>query len=278
MIIWEKIKHKTRYSIEYDTSDLIKRASGKMKDIVLSKPKLVRAKADILMDDKSIRTGFAKSQEAIEINDQMNIIPDVLSYIQGKTRLTRDTICRILVASDRLDDIFINPQQFMDKVSSEINTVLVEMIVDGVKYEKADGASYDQKLFDNDELFGYLDDLFVVNKKEKTVYDYVKVDSNIERNFAQECENRDDVKFYFKLPGWFFIDTPIGKYNPDWAFVLENDTKVYFVAETKGTSDINDLSLSNDERYKIKCGHKHYDKFKDVKFKAPVKTLSDIIT
>jgi len=275
--LWEKIKHKTRYSIDYETAELIKRASKRIKDIDISKPKLVRSKADILMDKDSIRAGFTKAQEARELYAEINIIPDVLSYIQSKTRLTRDTICRILIESGKIEDVFVNPQQFMDKVCSEINTVLNEMIVDGVKYEKIAGEYYDQMLFDSEELYGYLDDLFAVGKKDKTVYDHVQIDSNIEREFAKACEERDDIKFYFKLPGWFFIDTPIGKYNPDWALVYEGDEKIYFVAETKGTNNLNDPSLSNEERYKIRCGHKHFANFPDVKFKAPVTKLEQLI-
>jgi len=219
--LWEKIKHKTRYSIDYETAELIKRAANRIKDIVISKPKLVRSKADILMDKDSIRAGFTKAQEARELYAEINIIPDVLSYIQSKTRLTRDTICRILIESGKIEDVFVNPQQFMDKVCSEINTVLNEMIVDGVKYEKIAGAYWEQTLFEDKELYSYLDDLYEVKKPGKTVYDYIQIDSNssIERKFAEECENRDDIKFYFKLPGWFFIDTPIGKYNPDWALL-----------------------------------------------------------
>ncbi|OHB77653.1 MAG: DEAD/DEAH box helicase [Planctomycetes bacterium RBG_16_55_9] len=280
--LWEKIKHKTRYSIDYETAELIKRAAKRIKDIVISKPKLVRSRADILMDKNSIRAGFTKAQEAKELYAEINIIPDVLSYIQSKTRLTRDTICRILIESGRIDDVFVNPQQFMDKVCSEINTVLNELIVDGVKYEKIAGAYWEQMLFDSEELTGYLDklygNLYPVKKKEKTVYDYIQYDSKIEREFAEECEKRDDIKFYFKLPGWFFIDTPIGKYNPDWALVYENDQKVYFVAETKGTNDLNDPCLSVGERHKIMCGKKHFEHFPDVVFKAPVKALSDVTT
>src|SRR4030042_636214 len=273
--LWEKIKHKTRYSIDYETGELIKRAAKRIRDIVISKPQLVRSKADIIMDKDSIRAGFTKTQESRELLGEINIIPDVLSYIQGKTRLTRDTICRILVESGRVDDVFINPQQFMDKVCSEINAVLNEMIVDGVKYEKIAGEYYDQMLFKDEELYSYLNDLYEVKKPEKTVYDYIEVDSNIEREFAEACEERDDIKFYLKLPGWFFIDTPIGRYHPDWALVYENDKKVYFVVETKGTNDINDQSLSNAERYKIICGKRHFEQFPDIQFKAPVKTLSD---
>jgi type III restriction enzyme len=102
------------------------------------------------------------------------------------------------------------------------------------------------------------------------------VDSNVERDFAAECEKRDDIKFYFKLPFWFEIDTPIGKYNPDWALVYEGDKKIYFVAETKGTDDINDPCLSAGERHKILCGRKHFENFPDVKFVAPVSKLERI--
>jgi type III restriction enzyme len=274
--LWEKIKHKTRYSIDYDTGELIKRAAKRIKDIVISKPKLVRSKADILMDKDSIRAGLTKAQEARELFAEINIIPDVLSYIQSKTRLTRDTICRILIESGRIDDVFVNPQQFMDKACAEINNVLNEMIVDGVKYEKIAGEYWDQMLFDDHELYSYLDDLFKVNKPEKTVYDYIEVDSKIEREFAKACEARDDIKFYFKLPFWFKIQTPIGEYTPDWALVYEGDKRVYFVAETKGTDDINDPSLSTGERHKILCGKKHFENFPDVVFKAPVKELSGV--
>lgn len=83
--------------------------------------------------------------------------------------------------------------------------------------------------------------------------------------------------FRFKLPGWFFIDTPIGKYNPDWAFVYEGDKRIYFVAETKGTDNINDPSLSAGERHKILCGKKHFEKFPDVEFKAPITNLTQIL-
>jgi type III restriction enzyme len=275
--LWEKIKHKTQYNIDYDTGELIKRVAKRIKEIVISKPKLVRSKADILMDKDSIRSGFTKAQETRELYAGINIIPDVLSYIQSKTRLTRDTICRILIESGRIDDVFVNPQQFMDKVCSEINAVLNEMIVDGIKYEKIAGAYWEQTLFEDKDLYGYLNDLYEVKKPEKTVYDYIEVDSNVEREFAKACEERDDVKFYFKLPGWFFIDTPIGKYHPDWALVYEGDKRIYFVAETKGTDDINDPSLSPGERQKIICGKRHFDNFPDVRFVAPVSKLEKIM-
>jgi type III restriction enzyme len=86
------------------------------------------------------------------------------------------------------------------------------------------------------------------------------------------------VQFYFKLPSWFKIPTPIGDYNPDWAVVLNNEKKVYFVAETKdtGTDTVDISKLSPDEQMKIKCGKKHYEIFDDVKYRV-VKKLSQLV-
>jgi type III restriction enzyme len=273
--IWDKIKHKTRYSVDYSTDELIRRAAQRIKNIEITKPKLIKSKADIQITRDAVAAELT-AQSSRDLLGDVDSIPDILSYIQSKTRLTRDTICRILIESGRVDDIFINPQQFMDKTCGEINNVLNEMIVDGIKYEKIAGSYWDQMLFDNKEIYDYLNDLFEVKKPEKTVYDYIQVDSNVERDFAKACEERDDIKFYFKLPFWFEIDTPIGKYNPDWALVYEGDKKIYFVAETKGTDDINDPGLSTGERHKILCGKKHFENFPDVKFVAPVSKLERI--
>lgn len=237
---------------------------------------MIKSKADIQISQDIVKAELT-AQSSKDLLGDIEAVPDILSYIQGKTRLTRDTICRILIESARIEAVFVNPQQFMDKACAEINSVLNEMIVDGVKYEKIAGEYWDQVLFDNRELYGYLSDLFEVKKPEKTLYDYIQIDSDIERDFASECETRKDIKFYFKLPFWFKIQTPIGEYTPDWALVYEGDEKVYFVAETKGTDDINDPCLSESERQKIRCGKKHFENFPDVRFKAPISKLEKLI-
>ena len=93
--------------------------------------------------------------------------------------------------------------------------------------------------------------------------------SQVERNFANDLETRDDVKFYAKLPYWFKIETPIGTYNPDWAIVFENDKRVYFVAETKKAGDIRES-----EQQKIDCGTRHFEKLDGVEFRR-VEKLSE---
>ena len=107
-------------------------------------------------------------------------------------------------------------------------------------------------LFKNEELINYLTALQV----NKSVYEYVVYDSEVEREFAKKLDEREDIKLFVKLPGWFEIDTPVGKYNPDWA-ILKHDGRLYLVRETKGTKDF--LKLRTSEADKVRCGQRHFE-------------------
>ncbi len=271
--LWERIKHKTRYQVSYDTETLIEEASRAIAAKEFAAPKIRYLKGAITMSDKGIGTEFRDVDERT-VEPTIAGIPDVLSYIQDKTRLTKDTICRILIASNKVSDILKNPQQFMDTAVHEINRILRGMMVDGIKYEKIADDYWAMERFENAELKGYLEDMVKVQRQEKTLYDYVKVDSEVETQFAKDLESRTDVQFYVKLPGWFKIETPIGNYNPDWAIVFEKDERVYFVAETKSSLDADDLRIQ--EEMKIRCGARHFEKLDGVHFKK-VTALSEIV-
>jgi type III restriction enzyme len=199
-------------------------------------------------------------------------IPDVLGYIQSKTELTRSTIEEILSKSGKIEDIIINPQLFLDLATQAINRTLYDLMIAGIKYQKIGDSEYVMALFEAQELEVYLNNFsFKVSDPSKTIYEeFVPLDSGVESKFAQDCETSDQIKFYFKLPNWFKILTPIGNYNPDWALVFENDKKIYFVAETKDTgTPLVDLSkLSSDEQMKIKCGKAHFNEFPDLEYKV----------
>ena len=184
-------------------------------------------------------------------------MPDILRYLQDETRLTRRTIVRILIEARRLEDFKNNPQKFMEAVSEIIKQKMKLMIADGIKYERVGNLEfYRQELFEMQELKGYLKSNAI--KVEKSVYDYLILDSNTEKEFAQMLEQDDEVKVYTKLPPKFVIETPIGNYNPDWAVLIDKDgiEKLYFVVETKGSTDSGQLRLF--ENYKIECGKKHF--------------------
>jgi type III restriction enzyme len=275
-LLWEKIKHKTRYNVAYSSDELIERASKAITELTIPAVRLVSRRAALDITKEGI-DGNVLYETAHKSEFDHHYIPDVLGYIQAKTKLTKDTICKILKKADKISDILINPQFFMDTTAGTINNVLNEMMVDGIKYEKIAGQIWEMALFEAEELEGYLNDtLTEIKNKDKTLYDYVLVDSNVERDFVKELDHREDVKFYFKLPFWFKIETPIGTYNPDWAIVFENDRRLYFVAETKGTNKLDELKLS--EKQKIRCGKKHFEEFRDVCFAAPIRSLQDLKT
>ena len=199
-------------------------------------------------------------------------IPDVLGYIQSKTELTRSTIEAILSKSGRTADLLINPQLFLDLVTVAIKRILYELMIEGIKYQKIGGSEYEMALFEAQELEVYLNDFsFKVSDPTKTIYEeFVPLDSGVEGRFAKDCETSDQIKFYFKLPNWFKIPTPIGTYNPDWALVFEDDHKIYFVAETKdtGTPQVDLSKLTGDEQKKIKCGKAHFKEFDNLEYKV----------
>ncbi|MEM3265571.1 MAG: DEAD/DEAH box helicase family protein [Thermoplasmata archaeon] len=278
--IWEKIKYKTRYSVEYETGNLIEEASKAIKQLPkVDSPSIRFTKVKIDIPTEGIDTSILSVKKEI-YNNKHFIVPDILEYIQQKTELTRNTITKILEKAQRWDDFFINPQYFCDQCVSVIKKTLIDLMVDGIKYEKIENDFYEMRLFKAQELESYLDNLlYQVQKPDKTIYEkYIPIDSNVESKFAKDCETSEQVEFYFKLPPWFKISTPIGNYNPDWAVVFKDEKKIYFVAETKDTGDdkLNISKLHLDEQRKIKCGEKHYEVFDDVRYKV-VKEVHDLI-
>ena len=183
-------------------------------------------------------------------------MPDLLTDLQDRTRLTRRTIHRILIGSERLDDFKRNPQQFIELAAEAIKRCKQLAVVDGIKYHRlGDEHFYAQELFEQQELTGYLKNLIPV---EKSVYEKVVYDSDVEASFADQLEKNLAIKVYAKLPGWFRIPTPLDTYNPDWAVLVEKDgeERIYFVVETKSSLFTDDLR--DKESAKIECGKAHF--------------------
>jgi type III restriction enzyme len=271
--IWEKIKFHTKYNVAYQTSDLVTLAAKAMKEMPETKKPSVRStKNEVVMGTDGI-TGILLSDTIAPDYGLRFEIPDMLAYIQGKTELTRTTILDIIKKSDKISELLINPQMFMDNTTSTIKSVLYELMIEGIKYEKIGSKMYEMTLFNDDEIEIYLDNFtHTVVNPEKTIYEnYIPLDSNVENQFAKDCETSENVEFYFKLPNWFKIPTPIGNYVPDWAIVFKGEKKIYFVAETKGEGQ----ELLKSEKQKIKCGKEHFKNFDEVVYKQ-VSSVKDL--
>jgi len=268
--LWEKIKYKTTYRVDFDIEKLIDECAKRIEnEATVGKIKYLYSKATnkitkvgVQIDEDSLKEQYIDS----EIIDYK--LPDIVTYLQNETKLMRKDIVDILIKSNKLQSFKNNPQKFIDKVIEIIKKTMSIFIVDGIKYQKiGDEFYYAQECFEEKELSGYLSTNLFKNSEKKSIYDYTIYDSDIEKSFAKKFNDSDNVKLFTKLPSWFKINTPLGGYNPDWAILIEkdNEEKLYFVVESKG-SDLG-LDIKNMEKAKIDCGKEHFKAIsEDIKF------------
>ncbi|PZN81923.1 MAG: restriction endonuclease [Candidatus Methylumidiphilus alinenensis] len=275
--LWERIKARTRYQVRYDTARLIEAAAKRVKEMPkISSPKLLVIRSELAISKTGI-TSKETGRRSVDVENIHYAMPDFIAQIQTRTALSKSTLASILLKSERLDDAIKNPQVFIDSVAQAINNAKQSILVEGVEYQRVETQEYQQSAFKEDNGKEYFKgNVIPVSKLEKTLFSHIVIDSDSkpEKKFMQACENSEDVMFYLKLPAWFRIDTPVGTYNPDWALVYKNDKTLYFVAETKGTTDL--TLLRPLEKLKIECGKKHFKLFERVEFKV-VKEFSELL-
>jgi type III restriction enzyme len=256
--LWRRISQRTKYAVEFSTEALIAAAIGEMKkipDIPAITIATTKSKVDVTkggLKGTVVRETTAKTLRNTRL-------PDLLTHLQGETRLTRATLSRILLESGRLTDFLKNPPAFTTWATKAVNTALSAVVDDGVTYHRIEGFVYEQRLFDEDdseEITAYVSRLYEVKNKDKSLHDVIEWESDVEREFAAALDSREEVKLFFKLPRWFKIPTPVGPYNPDWAIVAGDSERVYLVRETKSTRDQNERR--DKENQKINYGKRHF--------------------
>ena len=233
--LWNRLKHSTRYRVQFDTDELIDKAVQRVNALDPIQPvrlSVTRVGVDITEAGvEAERTLEQRTQEAAPVQ----VLPDLLAYLQKETELTRHTLFQILKRSSRLDEFRINPQEFMTRVGREISRALHDLILEGIQYEKQSSQEWEMSRIEpgsEAELTRYLNELH--EAQDKSPADFIDFETEVEKEFAKDLDNNQNVKFFVKLPRWFKVDTPIGTYNPDWAFVTEREQRLYFVRDTRG--------------------------------------------
>ncbi|MDR6430537.1 DEAD/DEAH box helicase family protein [Brucella pseudogrignonensis] len=268
--LWERIKYRTRYSVEIDSGKLVSDVAAELPEVKVRRPRVVVQVAGIsakTSEDLFEAIRLADASVAIDLEGRYPI-PNIVSIIENlmeatspPMRIGRQTILQILKAAPDPKAMTDNPHEFAAALVGILKDKLADQLVGGIKYER-DGSWYEQTQFDE------LIETFASNvvKSEPNafgggthIYDGVVVDSDtIERPFAEGLERDARVKLYVKLPGWFKVSTPITAYNPDWAIVMDmgdGKDRLYLIRETKPKDLAN---LRPDERRKIECGKKHF--------------------
>lgn len=258
MELWNKIKQKTAYRVQIDTEKFVENCVKELKAMeAIPKARLVSKTADINIQNPGV-TYTERGMHIDDLQDTYSNLPYILGIISEETLIKRATVARIINESGRGIDFLNNPQAFLERCREIIKRNRHALAIDGIKYVKLDGQEYyAQEIFDADELSANLDkNAVAVNR---IVYDYIIYDSStVEKPFAKALDDDPDVRMFFKIPERFKIETPIGTYNPDWAVYLERDgdKKLYFILETKGTTDL--FGLRTPEQLKIHCGTEHF--------------------
>lgn len=262
--LWSKINTITSYEVDFDSKELI----GNSVDAINTGLEVNRVTVSIItgtqrdtIDEASLKshTSLTKldKQTKLTANILGNIRYDLVGEIAKNTNLRRETIVAILQAIHPIKfGLFQeNPEDFIKKVSKLIEDQKATTLINNITYTKTE-QKYSSDIFTLNNFRGSLkENVLRVNKH---IYDYVKTDSLVERNFATELE-AGEILVYAKLPRGFKISTPIWNYNPDWAIVFDRtDVKyIYFIAETKWS--LNTLDLKWTEDLKIKYARKHFE-------------------
>lgn len=280
--LWNKIKHKTIYKVNIDMKKMIAACIYNIDHMPEVKAEVIRKSTGAIDINSS---GISISDESFsminDVRDFENLTyPDLVRRLQDNTGLLRKSIIDIVKNTKRVNDFFKNPEVFISRVSNIINSLKFAMQSEGLEYFKLDEEYVQTQIFDDLELFGYKDFNVLDISNRKNVYDHVIFDSIIEKQFALDAERDNDVVLYAKLPSEFKIDTPFGKYNPDWVVVIQRDDedKLYFVAETKGATI--ESSLRESEKNKILSGRKHFEVIDgEIKYEvvSSLKTLKEYI-
>ena len=269
--LWAEINHKYAYTVEFDSEELIKKAVEAIDKELFVSPLTYTVstgeqKSEIDADEIKNGVSFKSAKtrtEQLRTSASDTIKYDLLGKIASGTSLTRKTVATILKSINEAKFYCYrdNPEEFINKVCKLINEQKATLIVDHITYNQIEG-NFDSVIFAEAKTTSEFKHAY---RAEKHIRDYVFVDginkdSSIERRFAEDLDNAEEVCVYAKLPKGFYIPTPVGNYSPDWAIAFNEGTvkHIYFVAETKGSLD--SMQLRGVEKAKIDCARTLFNK------------------
>jgi type III restriction enzyme len=280
--LWKRIRHKTRYDVTVDTDKLVAACGAEIDRADVKAPRVAYA---IVPMDVS-KGGAFEAMHAGNFQTMQDLwgrvpLPDVLDVMMGlleqgepRIRLTRATLLRVVQSCTRLEMLTKNPHEWASAAVKVIRDKLAEHLVDGVQYVKMSDVPEASRLTDDDKYYAMklIEDEDVIEvltsnafrpdeSQDRTIYTVIPCVSGPERDFAKGLDKNPVVKLYVKLPAWFEVDTPVGKYRPDWAVVCDGPEAkgkpvLYLIAETKGTTDTTKRRPM--ENLKIRFAERHF--------------------
>ena len=287
--LWAKINSKSVYVVDFDTDELVRKSIDSLdRKLRISKiyfkvetgaMEQIKSKEELVSGASFVKEKSASYGNVITISS--NVKYDLIGKLVDETGLTRKAIVQILqrIKPETFEQFKINPEEFIIKAATIINDEKATAIIEHITYDVMDD-KYGTDVFTDPTIKGRLG----VNamKAKKHLYDHIVYDSSNEQAFATELDTNTNVAVYVKLPDGFYISTPVGHYNPDWAIAFYEGTvkHIYFVAETKGS--MNSMQLRLIEESKIHCAREHFKAISNGEVVYDVvdsyKTLLDMVT
>ncbi|MDT0691470.1 DEAD/DEAH box helicase family protein [Salegentibacter sp. F188] len=271
---WAALAKKTNYTVAFDEEALIERSREALNQIDIADYMAeVNSRSISAISEEELKDEFGGS-ESYKLKASYTAL-DLVEELSENTGLSYPTTFAIIRDIEH-GHFAKNPPQFIHRASALIKNIELEEMLRGLDYHLTN----ETFPFDFDDFVKQLDDKRYTLTPKRGVFDKTLVDSEVEHKFALTADNDDEVICFLKLPSYYKIKTPIGEYEPDFGIVMKRknlkdgvESEFYFVIETKGTNNINDIkSLKESEVYKIKCALKHFEALGvDVKYKAPVK-------
>ena len=265
--LWKRISPKSVYVVDFDTDELVNKAIASI-NRNLHVPKIFFKVETGAMDEIKSKdslldgSAFSKSKSSTydsskQIRVGSSVKYDLIGKLVGETGLTRKAVVAILTGIEKsvFEQFKFNPEEFIIKAAALINDEKATAIIQHITYNVLD-EHYDTDIFTEPTIKGKLGTNAM--KAQRHLYDHIVYDSTNERDFATDLDTNTDVAVYVKLPDSFYIATPVGHYNPDWAIAFYEGTvkHIYFVAETKGSMSSMQLRLI--EESKIHCAREHF--------------------
>lgn len=261
--LWDKIKVKTTYEVDFDSNELIAKSVNAINDHLNIRKVIIKVTEGTQENELSkemVDRWESMKKWSVQTQKTDNIVWDIQYDLVGEVakwaNITRNTTVQILkkIREDKFREFALNPEDFIRQATTLINQEKASTLINKVSYTKTDQVYTDDVFTINNFKWSLQENILEVKKH---IYKYVKTDSTVERKFAQDMET-GEVLVYAKLPGGFKIPTPVGNYNPDRAIVFnKEDVKhIYFIAETKWSMD--SLQLKQTEKMKIEYAKKHF--------------------
>jgi len=262
--LWDKINRKAAYTVHFDSDELILKCVAALDGEL----RVSQLQYFVQRGEQSDDTDYdkLKAGQSFELKENQTgafacsahsaVKYDLIGKLAEECQLTRRTVASILKQMNGaiFAQFRTNPEDFILKAAILINEQKATMVIEHLSYNPVDDRHR-------------LHEIFTVNKHpdfnnavktDRHVYDYVFTDSKNEKAFVEELDKSAEVIVYAKLPRSFYIPTPVGNYNPDWAVAFKAGAvkHIYFVAETKGS--MSSMELRKIESCKIDCARKFF--------------------